>query len=468
MTLDFLTVLGLEDQAIETEPIVHWDALEERLTRGVRVIGDAEQAQVLAAVVGLDYVGLSNAMALRRAGVRTVGIETSPSRLRDIRSGRAGLPGAQGEELRGARDDADFVLTDTVEAIDTADLVLICVPTTLDRQRRPNLDALRRACASVAQYARAGQTLVLSSTAYVGSTRELLAEPLAQRGLRVGEDVFVACSPPRVEPGVPDRGLQQPPLVVGGVTEACLRRASELLGHICSEVHAVSSLEAAEMVKLYEGAFRAVNVAFAFEMADACRTQGVDAVEIAEAAATRPPGQIEHCPSAGIAAHRVGVDPRYLLHPLTERGRTAKLTEEAVRQVDARPRRLAMRAHELLLRSARDLRDARVLVVGASSEPGVAEGRDAPAVEIIERLQTAGVQVDFHDPRVPVLFIDGEEMYGVDPDPRRDASGFGPEDYDLAILLARRPGHNYGWLRRCPQVLDCTYREHTGRRRFLP
>lgn len=167
-------------------------------------------------------------------------------------------------------------------------------------------------------------------------------------------------------------------------------------------------------------------------------------------------------------AHRVASDPHHLLHSLRERGRPATLAEEALRRVDARPRRMAMRAYDVLARSAKQIRDARVLVVGASSEASATERRQAPAVEIIERLRATGAQVDFHDPLVPVLVLDGEDVYSVDPDPRRDASSFGPEDYDLAIVVAIRDGHDYGWLRRCPQVLDCTYRQQTGRRYYLP
>jgi nucleotide sugar dehydrogenase len=319
----------------------------------------------------------------------------------------------------------------------------------------------------VVGHAHAGQTLVLTSTSYVGSTRQLLVEPLEERGLRVGEDVFVAFCPEHVEQGDADAQAQSR-LVVGGVTETCFRHASALLCNLGQELLRVSSPETAEMVRLYESTFEAVNVALAFELADACRTQGVHPLEVADAAAARPSGPRTRSACAGVPAHRIASEPHHLLHPLRERGRPATLAEEALRRVDARPRRLAMRAYELLARSARPVRDARVLVVGASSEPVIAERREAPAIEIIERLRATGAQVDFHDPLVPMLLLDGDEVSSIDPDPRRDASGFGPEDYDLAIIVAIREGHDYGWLQRCPQVLDCTYRERTGRRYYLP
>ncbi|HYM55073.1 MAG TPA: nucleotide sugar dehydrogenase, partial [Solirubrobacteraceae bacterium] len=443
-------------------PELQMDSLLESYSESVALLTpDAGPGQALVAVVGLGHAGLSSAIALHRAGVRIVGIETSASRLEDIRGGRGELL----RDLHGRLDEEDFALTDEIAAVSAADAVLICVPTMVDSQRRPSPEMLRHTCASVVRHARAGQTLVLTSTGRVGSTRELLVKPLTERGLRAGEDVFVAFSADRVDPGVRDHDQLHTPRVVGAVTETCFGHASELLSHTCQVVHRVSSPEAAEMVKLYESTFRAVNIALAFEVADACRSQGLDPIEVTDGAATKPFGFMAHYPSAGVGGHGVGVDPHYLLQPLRERGCPATLAEQALRCIDSRPRRVAMRAHELLQRSGRALRDVRVLVVGASYKPGVADSFQTPAVGIISWLREEGVQVDFHDPLVSELRVDGEAMLGVDPDPRRDASGFGPEDYDLAILVAIQPGHDYGWLRRCPEVLDCTYREPAGRRR---
>jgi UDP-N-acetyl-D-mannosaminuronate dehydrogenase len=175
-----------------------------------------------------------------------------------------------------------------------------------------------------------------------------------------------------------------------------------------------------------------------------------------------------HYPSAGVGGHCIGVDPHYLLHPLREHGRPAPMTEEAMRKVAGRPRHVVWRAHELLVAAGGRLGEARVLVVGASYKPGVADRRQAPAAEIIERLRGEGAHVDYHDPLVPKLRVGDELLQSVDPDPRRDASGFGPEDYDLAIIVTIHPQYDYGWLRRCRAVLDCTYRTPAGRERHVP
>jgi UDP-N-acetyl-D-glucosamine dehydrogenase len=437
--------------------------------------GALATAHAVVAVVGLGYVGLPTAVALRGAGARIVGIDVSAERLRAIRDGEAELLDSEQRALGRYLNDGGFVLTDRLDALNAADFVLICVPTPVDAQRRPDARALSGACASVVQHARCGQTFVLTSTTYVGCTRELLVEPLQERGLRIGEDVFVAFAPERIDPGVPEHEQLRTPRVVGGVSETCGRRAAELLRHTCSELDRVSSPEAAEMVKLYENTFRAVNIALAFEMAEACRVYGLDPIEVTEGAASKPYGFMAHYPSAGVGGHCIGVDPHYLLEPLREAGRPARVAEEALRKLAGRPRHIVWRAHELLVQCGRRLAGARVLVVGVSYKPGVCDSREAPALEIIERLRREGSEVHYHDPLVESVRVDGELIEGVDPDPRRRdgarrqaASPLGPEDYDLAIVVTVHPGHDYGWLNRCRTVLDCTYRTPAGRVCLVP
>jgi len=427
-----------------------------------------EQCAAVVAVLGLGYVGLPTAIALRGAGAHIIGIDVSAERLVRIRAGGAELLPAEQEELGGYLDGEGFALTERAEALEAADAVLICVPTPVDESKRPDAAVLRRACAAVVRHARAGQTIVLTSTSYVGSTRELLVEPLAARGLRAGSDVFVAFAPERIDPGVAEHTQRATPRVIGGVSESCFRRASALLAHACGGVHRVSSPEVAEMVKLYENTFRAVNISLAFEIAEACREHGLDPLEVIDGADSKPYGFLAHYPSAGVGGHCIGVDPHYLLAPLRERGRPAQVAEEAMRKLAGRPRHVVWRAHEMLVDEGMSLRGARVLVVGVSYKPGVADSREAPAVEIIRRLRAEGAHVDFHDPLVPRVLIDGEGLEGVDPDPRREPTGFGPEDYDLTILVTVHPGPDYGWLRRSPAVLDCTYRTPGGRRREVP
>lgn len=416
--------------------------------------------RAVVAVVGLGYVGLPTAIALRNAGCRIVGIDVSGPRLDAIRGGAAELLDAEQRDLAAHLENDGFVLTNSIAALDAADLVLICVPTPIDEQLRPDPRILREACEEVVRHARPGQTLVLTSTTYVGTTRELLADPLQARGMRVGEDVCVAFAPERIDPGVNEHAQLRTPRVLGGITPRCSARAAEVLRHTCKRLHHVSSPEAAELIKLYENTFRAVNIALAFELAEACGAHGLDPIEVTDGAATKPYGFLAHYPSAGVGGHCIAVDPYYLLHDLRDRGRPATMAEEALRKVSGRPRHIAWRAHEALVELGRPLPQARVLVVGASYKPGVGDTREAPALEIIARLRAEGADVDYHDPLVPSLTAGGEELRSVPPD------GGG---YDLTILATLHPEHDYDWLRRCSAVLDCTYRRRdAGERRFLP
>ena len=438
-----------------------------------RAPASAERAQIasghaVVAVVGLGYVGLPTAIALRDAGFRIVGVDSSQRRLDAIAAGDVELLGDERASLAEHLAGDGFVLTDRAEALNAADLVLICVPTPIDEDRQPDPAILRAACASVVRHARPEQTIVLTSTTYVGCTRELLVEPLAERGLIAGEDVFVAFAPERIDPGVEEHSQTATPRVLGGVSETCSRRAAEVLCHTCAHVHHVSSPEAAEMVKLYENTFRAVNIALAFELAEACHAYGVDPIEVTDGAASKPYGFLAHYPSAGVGGHCIGVDPHYLLAPLRERGRPAAVAEAGLRKLAGRPRHVVCRAHEMLVQEGGSLAGSRVLVVGASYKPGVADAREAPAREIVARLLDEGADVDYHDPLVPSIDAGGRTLESVTPDPRVDASGFGPEDYDVAIVVTVHPGHDYGWLARCPAVLDCTYRTLAGRRRMVP
>jgi nucleotide sugar dehydrogenase len=436
------------------------DALLERAAK-------ADLQEAVVAVLGLEGGGLSAAIALRSAGARVIGLDRSKSRLERIRSGAAELAPSEREALRGHLDGSDFVLTENIETLGAAEFVLICAPMAVDRERRPNVEMLRRACEVAVAHARPGQTLVLTTTAWPGSTHELLVEPLEERGLVAGEDVFVAFSPERGDGPAPNGG-RLTSRILGGVSERCYEKAAKLMGHLCDRLCRVSSPATAEMAKLYESTFRAVNIALAFEMADACRAQGLNTLEVTAAAATKRDRFMAHRPSAGVGGHSVALDPQFVAQALRGGGRPATITEEALRKIAARPRQIVWRAQELLIRSGRQPNDARVLVVGAGYKPGAADWRQSPAVEIISMLGAEGAHVDYHDPLVPELQIGDEPLCSVDPDPRRDASGFGPEDYALAIVVTVHPGHDYGWLKRVPEVLDCTYHAEAGRRRFVP
>jgi len=316
------------------------------------------------AIVGLGYVGLPTAIALHGRCERIIGIDLSQQRLAQIAAGSADLTGPDQVELGAALADGSLELTADPTAVKAADAVIICVPTPVDGQYVPDLAALRGACASVAAHARPGQTVILTSTTYAGTTRELLAEPLRRRGLRVGTDVFVAFCPERIDPGNLDHLQRETPRVVGGITPACTERAAAVIGQLTDAVYLLSSPEAAEATKLYENIFRAVSLALANEFADACGALNLDPVEITLAAGTKPYGFLGALPGPGVGGHCIPCDPHYLLWQLSKQGQRSPLIEQTMKSISERPSRVAERAAEVLAAQGRTLTGAAVIVVG--------------------------------------------------------------------------------------------------------
>jgi UDP-N-acetyl-D-glucosamine dehydrogenase len=403
-----------------------------------------------AAIVGLGYVGLPTALALHGRCPRIIGMDVSEGRLATIAARQADLAETDRPRLEAALADGSLELTSKAAAVTEADAVIICVPTPVDDDHQPDLAALRRACATVVEQARPGQTIILTSTTYVGTTRELLTEPLAARGLRAGTDVFVAFSPERIDPGNPDHLQRETPRVVGGATSECARRAAWVISQLTDVVYLVSSADAAEATKLYENIFRAVSLALANEFADACGTLGLDPIEVTLAAGTKPYGFLGAFPGPGVGGHCIPCDPYYLLWQLGGQNRPAPLIEQAMRSIAQRPGRVADRAAELLAGAGVDLAGAKVIVVGAAYKAGVQDLRESPALPLMASLARRGAQVSYHDPLVPVVRLDEEQTLAsvAAPDGR---------DYDIAIVHTLHPGVNYSWVADCPQVLDGTY-----------
>jgi UDP-N-acetyl-D-glucosamine dehydrogenase len=411
-------------------------------------------------VVGLGYVGLPTALALHAAGRPVIGIDVSERRLTAIRERDVDLTPSDVERLSTALEDERLRLTRVGAAVAAADDVVICVPTPVDAERRPDPRALNAACQSVVTHARAGQTIVLTSTTYVGSTRELLVEPLAARGLRAGEDVFVAFAPERILPGDTSVAQHAVPRVVGGATPACTQRTRELLEATTGQIHEVSSVEAAEFTKLYENTFRAVNLAFANEMAGVSTHLGLDPVEIIEAAATKPYGYLAHYPGPGVGGHCIPVDPHYLLEPLHAAGVRAPIAEQAMVAIAARPGMVAARALALLRERDLEPTSASVLILGMAYKPGVADARESPALAIADQLERAGVELAYHDPRVASVRTAGGRLLRSVPEP--DGALF-----DLVVVTAVHDESEHAWLAQSGHVLDATYRVGLGRRRDL-
>ena len=413
----------------------------------------AAGGELTVAIVGLGYVGLPSAVALAGRCAEVIGIDISPSRLQAVADGQADLSGPDRPRLAAALAAGKLRLTTDMAAATAADAVIICVPTPVDSDHMPDLSALHQACADVAASARAGQTIILTSTTYVGTTAELIADPLRRRGLLPGRDVFVAFSPERIDPGNPDHLHEQTPRVVGGVTSECAARAAGIVSLLTSEVYMVSSAEAAEATKLYENIFRAVSLALANEFADACGALELNPIEVTLAAATKPYGFLATFPGPGVGGHCIPCDPHYLLWQLSAQGRSSPLIEQAMRSIRQRPDRVVDRAREVLAADGLQLSGARVLVVGAAYKAGVRDLRESSAVPMLVSLLRKGADVHYYDPLVPEVAL---------PDGRALQSETDPgSDWDLVIVHTMHPGVDYAWASEC-RVLDATYRFTDG------
>jgi UDP-N-acetyl-D-glucosamine dehydrogenase len=425
-------------RSAQTHPATSNGATTSRRTAGKTV-----------AVVGLGYVGLPTALSLHNGGLEVIGLDTDASRLERIRQATVDLSDAQLCELKDVLRSERFTLTTEAAALTSADTVIICVPTPIDEHLAPDLAALRAACSTVVAQARAGQTLILTSTTYVGSTRELLAEPLAARGLAPGRDVWVAFSPERIDPGQLGHTSTGVPRVLGGITASCAEHAAEALLATTPSVHRVSSPEAAELTKLHENIFRAVNLALVNEMAEVAGSLGLDALEVIDAAATKPYGFMRFTPGPGVGGHCIPCDPHYLLWQLRSMRREAPVIEQAMRSIAARPGYVVQRAREVLADMGVPILGARVVLVGVAYKPGVQDVRESPAVEIASELRRLGADVTYTDSEVPRMRLrDGAVLVSVDPD---------ASVVDLAIVHTVHPQSSTAWLAEVPTVLDATY-----------
>lgn len=403
------------------------------------------------AILGLGYVGLPMALALSAAGRRVMGLDVSRERLENIRCERADLLPSDKVRLANALRGPDFTVSDDLSQLARAAAVVVCVPTPVDPYLVPDLGILRSACAAVVEFAVPGQLLMLTSTTYVGSTRDLLALPLAAKGLLPGRDLCVAFSPERINPGVDAFSHEEVPRVVGGITSMCGERGAALLSFSATRVHRVPSAEVAEMTKLVENTFRAVNIALANEFADICHELGLSVIDVIDAASTKPYGFMPFTPGPGAGGHCIPCDPHYLLWQLRKARVGAPLIEHAMAGIAARPLKVVDRARRILSDRNHSITGARVLVLGVAYKPNVEDLRESPALEIIAALIADGAEVAYYDPWCSTA-PDGQGG--------QLKSIADPETWnaDLVILHTRHSAMDVDWLADAAVVLDTTYR----------
>jgi UDP-N-acetyl-D-glucosamine dehydrogenase len=364
-------------------------------------------------VVGLGYVGLPLAMEFGKAGFKVIGYDVSKRVVDLLMSGKSHIQDVPSADIAALVKNGKFLATTDAARLAEVDAVSIAVPTPLVKTRDPDMSFVDKATDTLAMHCRPGTLVVLESTTYPGTTRELVQPKFEKRGLTVGRDVFLAFSPERVDPGNEKYNTKNTPKVVGGITPACLAVAAALYGQCIDTVVSVSSPEAAELVKLLENTFRSVNIGLVNEMAIVCDRLGVNVWEVIDAAATKPFGFMRFTPGPGIGGHCIPLDPHYLawkMRTLNYRTRFIDVASEINSQM---PDFVVEKVAHALNDVRKAVKGSHVLVIGVAYKKNIDDIRESPALDVIRLLEDRGAEVTYHDPYIPSFTEDGHPRTGV-------------------------------------------------------
>ncbi len=396
-----------------------------------------EQKEARVGVVGLGYVGLPLAVEFAKAGFSVTGIDIDESRVEKLNSGINYIGDVDDDELASLVSDGKLTGTTDYTAVEDLDCISICVPTPLSKLKDPDVSFIQSALEQIVKHFHADLLVVLESTTYPGTTRELILPSLTEAGGEVGKDLFLCFSPERIDPGNKEYKIHNTPKVIGGVTEACSEMGALLYGHIVDDVVTVSSPESAEMVKLLENTFRSVNIGLANETAIMCEKLGINVWEVIDAAATKPFGFMKFTPGPGLGGHCIPVDPHYLAWKMKTLDYQARFIELAGQINTAMPDHVVGLVRSGLNRARKAVSGSRILLIGMAYKRDVDDVRESPSLDILKLLEEQGAAVDFHDPLVETIQWNGESKSGV-------SLGDGQlSDYDAILILTEQEGVNY-------------------------
>ena len=377
------------------------------------LLAKAQDRSAVFGIVGLGYVGLPLAMELIQAGFRVLGFDISTRVVEGLNAGRSHVQDIASDAVAQAVKAGKFSATTDLGRLSEPDAISIAVPTPLSKTKDPDVSYVISATESIKKTLRRGQLVILESTTYPGTTRELMLPSLEATGLKVGEDFFLAFSPERVDPGNPRYGTRNTPKVVGGITPSCLAVTMALYQPAIERLVPVSSTEAAELVKILENTFRSVNIGLVNEMAIVCDKLGVDVWEVIDAAATKPFGFMKFTPGPGVGGHCIPLDPHYLawkMRTLNYRTRFIELAGEINAEM---PEYWVARVADRLNEQAKAVRGSKVLVLGVAYKKDINDIRESPALDVIRLLERGGAVVSYHVSHVAKLHEDGVELTSV-------------------------------------------------------
>lgn len=395
-----------------------------------------EGTVIRVAIIGLGYVGVPLAVEFAKAGVPVTGIDVDPAKTEAINAGHSYILDVPDAELAALTQAGMLQATTDFKALETVDAVCICVPTPLRKSQDPDISYIVAAVDAIRPWLHRGMLVVLESTTYPGTTEELVLPRLEESGLKAGKDFHLAFSPERVDPANREYGVRNTPKVIGGVTPACTQKAVELYRHAVEHLVPVSDARTAEMVKLLENTFRAVNIGLANELALICNRLEVDVWEVINAAKTKPFGYMPFYPGPGLGGHCIPIDPLYLSWKLKTINFNARFIELASTINANMPQHVVERITEALNDVEKSVKGSRILALGVAYKRDVSDTRESPALDIIGLLRQRGAIMAYADPYVPALEIPGATLESFDM-----AQGVG--GFDLVVIITDHGAFDY-------------------------
>lgn len=413
------------------------------------LIAKAADRSAVFGIIGLGYVGLPLAIELVRAGYRVIGFDVQQRVVDSLNAGKSHIQDVSAAAVAAAVKDGRFSATTDLGRLKEPDAISICVPTPLSKTKDPDVSYVLAATDSVKKALRRGQLVILESTTYPGTTRELMLPALESTGLKVGVDFFLAFSPERVDPGNPKWHTRNTPKIIGGITPACLETTIELYKPAIETLVPVSSPEAAELVKILENTFRSVNIGLVNEMAIVCDKLGVDVWEVIEAAATKPFGFMKFTPGPGVGGHCIPLDPHYLAWKMRTLNYRTRFIELAGEINAAMPEYWVARVVDRLNDKGKAVRGSRVMLLGVAYKKDIDDIRESPALDVIRLLKQRGAEVSYHDPHVGHIKEDGVDLKSVPFDAKTLAGA------DCVVIVTDHSGVDYALVaREAPLVVD--------------
>lgn len=396
--------------------------------------------KAIVGIIGLGYVGLPLALNFAKKGFNVIGIDIDKNRINNIKKGISYITDVSDDELKNALEKNEFYPTFDARFIKKLDAVIICVPTPLTKDRTPDISYIREAVSKVKENIRKGQIIVLESTTYPGTTREILLPILQSTGLKEGKDFYLAFSPERIDPANKVYNTENTPKVIGGISKPSTQISKLLYDQVIGEVVPVSSASAAEMVKLLENTFRIVNIALVNELAILCEKLKLNIWEIIDAAKTKPYGFMPFYPGPGVGGHCIPVDPLYLSWKAKEHGFETKFIDLASSVNESMPEHIVDRLENILSLKKKNLSKSTILIMGIAYKKDVMDLRESPALEIINILEKRGVKVSYYDTYFPYLKIDGIDIKPI----KLNKKNLG--DFDCAVITTDHSNVDYRYL----------------------